>query len=272
MTKAFQVADYETVEALFDKLSLENKKKFLQEAVEMTEVTFGENSKLPRTFLDIIFYLHMMFTPRIQEDTMLLSPEKMEEWAVQKAKQTQLLGRLTLSLFEESVEEKQSLSNTVIPAQAGIQTKDVHTASLDPRLRGGDGNVLRLYYVGDLKEGWSGQMPGEHYTVWDLIPFLMQGKNTTLEEDATTQSLAIWQTEEIHAQIEDLFKQIRLWKEIRENQPPGMTPFAMPGHDDGFITLNSYGRVYIKGLDAGEIIDAVTFHLSRFVVNQTPVR
>ena len=31
MTKAFQNGDYETVEALFDKLSPENKKKFLHE-------------------------------------------------------------------------------------------------------------------------------------------------------------------------------------------------------------------------------------------------
>jgi len=49
--------------------------------------------------------------------------------------------------------------------------------------------------------------------------------------------------------------------------PPGMSPFV-PRHDDGFITLNSYGRVYIKGLNASEIIDAINFHFSRFITNE----
>jgi hypothetical protein len=38
--------------------------------------------------------------------------------------------------------------NTVIPAQAGIQTKDVNTVSLDPRLRGGDVIVPVVEVVG----------------------------------------------------------------------------------------------------------------------------
>ena len=40
----------------------------------------------------------------------------------------------------ETVELKNH-QNTVIPAQAGIQTEDVTPISLDPRLRGGDGKI-----------------------------------------------------------------------------------------------------------------------------------
>ena len=36
---------------------------------------------------------------------------------------------------------RQVCENTVIPAQAGIQTKDVNLVSLAPRLRGGDGKT-----------------------------------------------------------------------------------------------------------------------------------
>ena len=34
-----------------------------------------------------------------------------------------------------------SVQNAVIPAQAGIQTEDMNTVSLDPRLRGGDEEI-----------------------------------------------------------------------------------------------------------------------------------
>jgi len=196
MTKAFQVADYDTVETLFGKLSPENKVKFLQEAEAMT-LTDTTNMVGKPTISDSM----LVATMQAQPDNLL---EVLERWAEAKQEQTQLLGRLTLSLFESATEEKQSLPNTVIPAQAGIQTKDVHTAPLGPRLRGGDGKNLYQPV----------------YTAVHIPP-----------------SVA----------------------------PPDMAPFAPPGHEDGFITLNSYGRLYIKGLNAGEIIDAVNFHLSRFV-------
>ena len=100
MTKAFQVSDYDTVEALFGKLSIENKKKFLQEAVAMTMMMSEmSDANMPRTLLDTAFFSLMMNEPAKQHETL-------ERWAIQKNKQTQLLGRLTLSLFEPSAGEK----------------------------------------------------------------------------------------------------------------------------------------------------------------------
>jgi len=45
---------------------------------------------------------------------------------------------------------RQVCENTVIPAQAGIQTKDVNLVSLDPRLRGGDGKTELVDGLGGL--------------------------------------------------------------------------------------------------------------------------
>jgi len=49
-----------------------------------------------------------------------------------------------------------------------------------------------------------------------------------------------------------------------------VAPFAVPAIDDGFITLGSYGRVYIKGLSALEVKDIINFHLAKYA-EHTPV-
>ena len=148
MVNAYLATDYDTVETLFHKLSTENKEKFLKEAVDLLDQLFDARvclSNLPEVEL-----------------------KQFGESGSLQIKRTQLLGRLTLSLFEESVKEPQ------------------RAASVAER-------------------------------------------------------------------------------NLRVAQP--VAPFSPPGHDDGYITLGSYGRVYIKGLDAGEIMDAVKFHLSKFIPN-----
>ena len=107
MKAAYQVADYNTVEALFDKLSINNKKDFLREALTMSAVIFGRNlreGELPQTFLDLGFTV-IANTEREPKPKMEDMPEMFERWAMQKSEQTQLLGRLTLSLFEQSAEK-----------------------------------------------------------------------------------------------------------------------------------------------------------------------
>ena len=115
MLTAYQVADYNTVETLFDKLSIDNKKKFLQKAIAMSAAIFGRDlreGELPQTFLDLGFTV-IANTSREPKPKMEDMPEMFERWAVQKSEQTQLLGRLTLSLFEQS--ERHSLSSTELP-------------------------------------------------------------------------------------------------------------------------------------------------------------
>ena len=70
---------------------------------------------------------------------------------------------------------RQVCENNVIPAQAGIQTKDVSLVSLDPRLREGDGKaelVDGLLFTQDIGHG--GQMLHGN----NLRPFFRQRPNT----------------------------------------------------------------------------------------------
>jgi len=317
MTKAFQVADYDTVEALFGKLSPENKIQFLQEVAEMTltcQSQMTEEALRATTTVDTM----LMATVQAQPDCL---PLAIERWAEAKQFQTQLLGRLTLSFFEPAVGATQSPSSTVIPAQAGIQTKDVHTASLDPRLRGGDGKnlyqpvrpavhfppsvappvahhtpyqthggiihttplpmqqpivapvspmpplyhqpiqhqnhvpvspmppsvappgvhftpdqthsyvvhltpppipqrqaetakIVRYYHVGDISGSGPPSPDFMNQMIRTVAPeWWYMEEGATITFDANTRSLVIRQTEEIHTQIEDFFRQLREWKE-----------------------------------------------------------
>ena len=116
MVKAFQVADYDTVETLFGKLSLEGKKFFLEQAGEMIliEVPAGEWKEMPQTFT----LLDMAFVVSVSNVSPKETAEGLERWAKQKRVQTQLLGRLTLSLFEQPA---------VAKAQAAQQLKTTRT-------------------------------------------------------------------------------------------------------------------------------------------------
>jgi hypothetical protein len=105
---AYQVGDYDTVETLFHKLSLENKKMFLQVAIVMSEVVFGKDiDMLPQTFVDVAFTV-VTNTEREPKPKMEDMPAVLMQWAEIKKRQTQLLGRLTLSLFEPSAKERKS--------------------------------------------------------------------------------------------------------------------------------------------------------------------
>jgi len=183
MTKAFQVADYDTVETLFGKLSPENKVKFLQEAVTL---------------------LSNYFNPSISIAN--LSKEEINQFGETRAKKTQLLGRLTLSLFESA-----TVRLTLNPHHQYLRRVEV----MQP-------TPLIVYELDNHSAP----------PVANPTPYQTHGGYT-----------------------------VHLTPPPVQQQPI----VAPPGHDDGFITLGPYGRVYIKGLNAGEIIDAVNFHLSRFV-------
>ena len=179
MTKAFQVADYDTVEVLFGKLSVENKKTFLQEAVGMTMMMSDmSETSMPRTLMDTAFFALMMNEPAKQHETI-------ERWSAQKSKQTQLLGRLTLSLFEQAAVEKPQVAK----------------------------EEKRIYYVEDIMEHLGLKNVAE---IIDIITAVIEPTSWKwTKDDASfdvnygTQSLAVRQTAEVHAQIEDLLNQMR---------------------------------------------------------------
>jgi hypothetical protein len=91
MVKAFQVGDYETVETLFDNLSLENKVIFLRDAVEMTVTTDKEDKG---TLVETTFMQAVGAAP----DDISVA---LATYLTAKARQTQLLGRLTASLLTQ---------------------------------------------------------------------------------------------------------------------------------------------------------------------------
>jgi hypothetical protein len=103
MVKAFQVNDYETVELLFDKLSLENKKKFLQEAVEMIVTDF--ESPIDGTLVDVMYYGLLQLFSEIIDESGEPYCTTFSSFIDLKGQQTQLLGRLTASLFERQEQQ-----------------------------------------------------------------------------------------------------------------------------------------------------------------------
>ena len=100
MVKAFCVHDYETVELLFDKLSLENKKKFLQETAEVTITDFETPTN--GTLADMMYFgILQMFISSDSEKHIAWSFSVFSSLIELKRQQTQLLGRLAASLFEQ---------------------------------------------------------------------------------------------------------------------------------------------------------------------------
>ena len=187
MLNAFDLGDYDTAETLFDKVSPKNKKMFLQAVITTMSLT--------------------------------------------ESKQTQLLGRLTLSLFEQA--ERCALSSTELLTSPRPY---IFTTQEDKGIRAqhsGDSMLLRahlpavplqalerakgemtikIYYVGDiLKPGSSIDLFGIITTVIDPDSwgYNEKGGNGVIEMHPATQSLAIRQTEDVHAQIADLLEQIR---------------------------------------------------------------
>jgi len=196
---AYQVGDYETVETLFDKLSLESQKGFLQKAVEMSKMPIP--AELPQTFLDMAFFTHYALAshdPKGIENAMKL-PEQIENWAEEKQKQTQLLGRLTLSLFEQAKKDKP------------------HVATYPP--------------------------------VAVPRPF----------EPAPPQFLKPESERQIVVLSEKPFASFDL---TGKEHLPHLAGCYFIG-PDGYITLGSYGRIYVEGLSADECRDAIEFYLSK---------
>ncbi|MCL2709670.1 MAG: hypothetical protein FWE95_02220 [Planctomycetaceae bacterium] len=278
MTKAFQVADYDTVEALFDKLSPENKIKFLQEANAMTRTCYVELAKAvgemstPIMFADISFHSRMAGIGMgiTSADIVEALSETLELYTKEKADQTQLLGRLTLSLFEPAVVATLQVAEIRqtplvvheldyhVPRELVVyplkNTQAVEVASiLNDYIRN------RLQVLKNLPDA-----PLAYHGQSDAI-VVPDEKSNSLIIEATPQYF-----DDIMAVIEEIDRSPHEPPPVPPVAvaPPGMAPFVLPGHDDGYITLNSYGRVYIKGLDASEIIDAITFHLSRYIEHE----
>jgi len=114
MAAAYQVADYDTVETLFDKLSLENKKKFLQKATVLSKVDTGSMENPPNTLVDARFAIEYAVATQFATD-MATPAEVLEQWMEAKTEQTQLLGRLTLSLFEQSAKPQVAMTHPIPP-------------------------------------------------------------------------------------------------------------------------------------------------------------
>ena len=105
MTTAFCVGDYDTVETLFDKLSSDGKKKFVQEGS-----AFAAGKRIGGNGIDCTLVDGMFQRVNQQYASMDVTLDKFmsflyKEYLPQKMEQTQLLGRLTLSLFEQSAHQ-----------------------------------------------------------------------------------------------------------------------------------------------------------------------
>jgi hypothetical protein len=182
MVKAFQVGDYNTVETLFDHLSLENKTKFLGDVVEMTITDRAklEDSNVKCVFLDTVFSL------AISEAATNATAEMFGAYMAEKACQTQLLGRLTVSLMAQ---KPKSAAPAVVAMNPPSGAKDVDpniteiTVTFDrPMMRGMawctmDGNETFPKQVEKKLPVWSENKqtctmqnvvlkPGRTYNIW----------------------------------------------------------------------------------------------------------
>ena len=106
MRKAFRIGDYETVEMLFEKLSLENKVKFLCEATEIADVFVSimvdmDAKVLEATKATVDSAFLLIGYVLSQENKVEEIALAFENYVQEKSRQTQLLGRLTASLLEQ---------------------------------------------------------------------------------------------------------------------------------------------------------------------------
>ena len=116
MLKAFEFGDYDTVETLFEGLTLESKKQFLHQATEIATVDVfqkvikngGDLAAVPFTDMRYMSMFAMLKLGEIDGDLEIkgkfgeFASHILEAYANAKTEQTQLLGRLTVSLIEQS--------------------------------------------------------------------------------------------------------------------------------------------------------------------------
>ena len=111
MHTAFCIGDYDTVESLFDKLSPNRKKNFLQDACKLAAGEMIPGRFFDCSLLDVNFQRRnrdlqkMMNDATVEERTNIqetFASNVTDDYLPKKIEQTQLLGRLTLSLFEPS--------------------------------------------------------------------------------------------------------------------------------------------------------------------------
>ena len=90
---AFQVGEYDTVQNLFQKLSWESKKQFLQEATAMANINIAELGKsAPSTVMEVDALAEGLHTGSFSN------------YVAVKTEQVKLLGKLAVSLLDEERE------------------------------------------------------------------------------------------------------------------------------------------------------------------------
>jgi hypothetical protein len=207
MVSAYQVADYDSVETLFGKLSPENKKKFLQEAVAMSKVIFGRDlreGEMPQTALDLIHLLAVNTNtnpkPKMEE-----MPAIHMQWAETKQQQTQLLARLTLSLFEQPTTKTQ---NEPVKRQVANNTPQLAVEVEKPKTADiGQEIIYRIKVMN------TGSVPVERSILYAEIPAWIKVKDM----ETSNGSVSMLFREEGKSDIVDL-----TWKMSRPIEPGGI--------------------------------------------------
>ena len=250
MVKAFQFGDYETIETLFEKLSLENKIKFLQDVAELAIILRSEIDNavtkegypIRSTVVDSLFLV--LVTVESIDKTSFTN--LCAEYQAEKVRQTELLGRLTASLLEQTESTAPAVVQTpkpqflpvappiaiAVPASddgfitlgsygrvyikglSALEMKDIINFHLTKYAEHPpvEEKLERLYYVGDILSK-SGQNSSK---LLDSIQYeLRHEKEPCVTEYESAQSLVIKCTEKTHTQIEDLINQMRV---VSENQ------------------------------------------------------
>ena len=245
MLKAFQVGDYETVETLFDKLTRENKEKFLHEATEMADFVLKlmvdiDPDEAAKTILDNVFLFS--FNTLAEQGEVDEIYEMFGEYTDSKVEQTQLLGRLAVSLLTQQPELPVAITyaeeTTGIPAAklpedftcTFIPPLDVIVIDTDgsqlERFRGmiqqlekefekdqsdcshAASNVTIGLSAPRSKERAKGEPITKMYYIGDIIDMILDGDGGIVLHHPT-RSLAVRHTDEVHAQFEGSINRIR---------------------------------------------------------------
>jgi len=120
MMQAFRAGDYETVETLFGKLPLENKKQFLKEALEFSDISNCPEGIVENTIMDSKWCGAIVLHEKPDHIPVII--ELFDNYASEKTAQTQLLGRLAASLFDTPESAAKSVTKiAVVPAPATFQ-------------------------------------------------------------------------------------------------------------------------------------------------------
>jgi hypothetical protein len=304
---AYCVGDYDTVETLFDKLSADGKKKFLQKVTVSAPLEM-QGDPAVATMLDSM--IQMALTTQKEESHLDFIREV---YLPAKIEQTQLLGRLTLSLFEQSATEK---------PQAALDSKAYYVVFQSPAV--GE-RVLRFPFTG--KEtvldalSNSDLQPNASQRIWiarrvvnsksvAVLPVNWEAITVREETDTNYQILpddrvnVVEKGEQPQAVLQPV-KPVRLLtrgneidihvnENLVQNTYPNFADGSNPHNapiisvklphlenaqqingrytigSDGCLTFGYGGRAYVDGLTVDKCRDASEFHFSKHKVLPQP--